>query len=536
MAIDDDLTQRSVSGRQRIVLAVIVAVGLGLRLGYLLHAVHSPGYVWEDPDKYMVQALKLARHGAGWRWSFDAVTYTINWQQHALPPGYSVFLSLFALFPGFPLSAQIAQVLLGILTIGLVFTLGRQLHSTRAGLIAAAGYALWVPSIFNVWSTSQETVYLPVLLFAFVVLGRAIDRDANALQFLVAGLAFGIAALTRSMPLFFIVPAGAVHVALASNRRRATLQATALAAGFFSIVVPYSAALSRHFGQLTVIDTHGSIHFESVPGSRAPTMIETAAGLWRAFAAHPLEYLDECVARARSLLHVNGGRVLQTYVVADTKLGAAVWKALVHGGADLLLVTAALLAGIGAALCKRPRIAAMFVLWTIVNMTIASLGGFGGARLRAPFEPVMIVLAAVIPAGGWRRPRLVSLAAGILVGILIAVAVLPQVPQSLRAWPDYGVAWPSIFSRQSGRFIGTAGLNVPAYNGIASVTAAVGGSGPVEVHVRAGAVPLQTVQIAAGQAQTIRILWPRRGLAFIELDAVNPDGTAAVVQLTVEQR
>ena len=88
---------------------------------------------------------------------------------------YSVFLSIFALFPGFPLTAQIAQVALSIASIVLVFALGRRLHSPASGLIAAAAYAVWVPNIFNVWSTSQETLYVPLILGAFLLLARALD-------------------------------------------------------------------------------------------------------------------------------------------------------------------------------------------------------------------------------------------------------------------------------------------------------------------------------------------------------------------------
>ena len=43
-------------------------------------------------------------------------------------------------------------------TIALLFFLGRQLHSERAGLIAAAIYAAWLPNIIAVWSTMQEAI------------------------------------------------------------------------------------------------------------------------------------------------------------------------------------------------------------------------------------------------------------------------------------------------------------------------------------------------------------------------------------------
>ena len=151
------------------VLAAILLLGCAIRMVALFNALHTPGYAWEDPDGYLSQALRLVGPN-GWSWTFEAVTYQIKGQQHALPPLYSVFLSLFVPWPRFPLTAQVAQVCLAVVGIALVFFLGRRLHSTRAGLIAAAGHAVWVPSIFGVWSTSQETLYIPIILAAFVLL------------------------------------------------------------------------------------------------------------------------------------------------------------------------------------------------------------------------------------------------------------------------------------------------------------------------------------------------------------------------------
>ena len=518
-----------------VTLLAILAFGFAVRLIALVNALHTPGYTWEDPDGYMAQALKLA--GAdGWAWTFDAVTYTINGQHHALPPMYSVFLSLFALWPGFPLSAQVAQVLLAVVSIALVFALGRRVHSTRTGLIAATVFAVWVPNIFGVWSTSQETLYLPLILTAFLLLARAIDRDDLAAGFALAGFAFGAAALTRSMPLFFALPAACAHVALARNRRRASAQGLAFLVGFMLLTVPYSAALSRHFGQLTIIDTHGSIHLDSASGARAPSLLETAAGLWRAIAARPAEYLNECIARARSLLHVNGGRILQIYVVAGSKASAVAWKTLVHLGSDGLLVFATVLAGLGAALCRQPRIAILFLLWTALNIGIASVGGFGGARLRAPFEPFLVILAAVVIAGAWRRPHPAALLAAAVAGLVAATAVLPQFPNSLRSWPDYGIVWPSIFNRPAGQFTGAAGLNVPAFDGLATLTTTSLGTSPAQFRVRIGGVHVRTMDVAPGETETIRTRWPARGLAFVELDQIDPSGTRTAIEVRVPGR
>jgi hypothetical protein len=526
--IDDPAPDARPTRTAWITLIVILAVGLLLRAGFLVYALQTPGYVWQDPDGYMTQALRLASRD-GWEWSFDAVTYSIRGQRHALPPGYSVFLSFFALFPGFPLSAQIAQVLLAVAVIWLVFALGRRMHSAGAGLVAAAGCALWVTNIFNVWSTSQETLYVPLILSAFLLAGRAIDRDASPPVFALVGLAFGVAALTRSMPLFFILPAAALHVLAAANRRRACLQAAALLAGFMVCVVPYTAALSRHFGQLTVIDTHGSIHVEAETGARAPGLLETAAALWAEVAADPGGYVADCLARARSLFHVNGGRILQIYIVAGSHGAALAWKALVHVGADGLLVVSALLAPLGAVLCRGWRLTAWCVLWAGVNIGIASLGGFGGARLRVPFEPMLFVLAGVVCAGSWRRSGWPARFCAMAAIAALTVAFVPQVPRSLQAWPDYGIAWPSVFARDIGRVRTSAGFNIPAPAASAVFSATLEGPAPRQLHVRARGVHVRTLQLTPGQPATVHVPWPGTGMAFLEVDlAGEPDGTVLI--------
>lgn len=530
----------AVTRPQLIWLTLILTVALALRLTYFAAAIHTPGYVWQDPDGYVEQALRLSQNGQHWQWTFKAVTYGIQGREHALPPGYSVFLSIFAMFPGFPRTAQVAQIVLAVGSVALVFLLGRLIHSTRAGLAAAAGYALWVPSVFSVWSTSQETFYLPVMLLGFFLLTRAIVRDAGPIAFGIAGLVFGVAALTRSMPLFFIGPAALVHIGLAPAKRRAAIQAAVFVLGVLLFVAPYSAALTKYFGRLTIIDTHGSIHFD-VSGPQGtdapPSLADTARALAQSVAARPWGYFLDCVERARTLFYLNGGRMLQIYVASSTRAGAAFWKLIVHLGADVPLLFAAILAPIGAVLCRERRVAAVFVLWALVNIGIAALGGFGGARLRQPFEPLMLVLAAVVLVGAWQRPSRTWLAVAGAGALVAAVVVVPQIPRSLAARADYGVAWPSVLDRPKGRMIGTAGFNVLATTGAATFDA-IGQDAPagIDLLVRANGRDVATTHLESGQRSPIHVPWPEVGMAFVDVSARrSDDGRPATLDIAVQR-
>lgn len=503
--------------RHYLSLAAILLIAAALRGGYLHYAMQSPDYTWGDPDGYIEQAHRLTE-GGRWHWTFDAVTYRINQRRHALPPGFSVFLSFFLLFPGFPLTAQIAFIALSLCSIALLFDLGRLVHSPRAGLIAAGAGALAVHNIIGVWSTSQEGLYLPLLLLAFDFLARAMIAGATTWRFALAGVTFGLATLVRSMPLFFAVPLAVVLILLAPNRRRGTQCAAALLAGFLLPTVPYSIALSRHFGAVTVIDTHGSIHQAVAPGASAPSITETATAIWRSVEAAPGTFVMQCLDRARSLLHINGGRILQIYVVADSYASAIAWKTAVHLGTDGLLLLAATLAPLGAALCHRPRVAVVWLLWAAVNLGIASVGGFSGARLRAPFEPFLIVLGAVTVSGGWRiAPRWI--AAALPLTAIAALAVVPQVPRSLAGWPDYGVEWPSIWIRNRGSLTERAGVNVPAFNALAEFAVTSASTTPVTVHIRGNGVTLDSHTFAPRETHQFRVWWPARALAFLRIES-----------------
>jgi hypothetical protein len=503
-------------------LSLIVMAGFAVRLAYLNHAVSTPGFAWDDPDGYMRQALRLANGGAGWRWTFEAVIYHYNYQDYVLPPLYTVFLSVFALFPNFPFSALVAQVVLNSLAILLVFELGRLIHSPAAGVVSAGAYAAWIPNIFSVWSTSQENLYIPLVLLAFVGLARAMLSRSPA-AFGIAGMLFGLAALTRSMPMFFLPPAAVLYAILADDRRRAAREAAILVAGVLVVTIPYSIALSQHFQQIIVIDSHGSVAL--IPGARAetPGIGETAGAIVREIVSQPLGYAAATLDRARSLLHVNGGRILQIYIVAASEWQASLWKVLVHAGTDGLLMFSTILAGVGAALSRRPQIAAQVLLWAVVNIAVASIGVFAGARLRAPFEPPLMVLGAVCVTGCWRRPRRAALLAGIGAGVLAAAAIVPQIPRSLRARADYGIVWPSIFSRGQGTFAGRAGFSaIAGADGVTFSLESQDRESGLRVQVRVEEVLARTIEIPPGEARTVQVSTGGPGLVFVELEPAEP--------------
>ena len=162
--------------------------------------------------------------------------------EYTLPPLYPVFLSLFALFSNCSFAALVGQSILSTLTIPLLYLLGHRLHGPWAGLVASGVYCLWLPNIIAVWVPMQESIYIPLTVLGFVFIARSLETSGRV-PMLFAGLAFGAAALTRSMPMYFLPAAAVVLLVSAGVRKRAASQVLFLLLGFCVLTIPYSIAL-----------------------------------------------------------------------------------------------------------------------------------------------------------------------------------------------------------------------------------------------------------------------------------------------------
>jgi 4-amino-4-deoxy-L-arabinose transferase-like glycosyltransferase len=498
----------------RLALAGILLLAFLLRIGHLWSVSRTPEFRWADPDHYLTGGKMLAEKGG---WSFRAVRYEYAGRYYHLPPLYPAFLSLFSVFPDMELAAQAAQAILSVLAAALLFAMGKRLHSEQAGLIAAAIYAMWLPNIITTWFY-QEMLYVPLIALAFVLLFRA----STPFSFALAGAAFGVAALTRSMPLYYVPLVAILHVA--AHRRRAHVRQAILAlTGFAAPVIPYSLALSLHLGEATIIENHAAIILLSRDLEAGPSagFTETAASVLRSLTSTGL--IADLYGSVRSILHLNGGRLLQIYVVARDRTRAVLWKLAVHLFSDLTFAASLLLAPFGLVLARRRDASAALSVWILLNLFATSLGGFAGPRLRAPIEPHLIVAASVVLAG-WDAPIgrawMIVAAAASLAG---AVILAPQVPRTLSAWPDYGVRWQHRPKGWRTSILGSAGFNALARQGnVAIQIRARRGAGiseltMVEVSLSGKKAPREV--LSEGETRRLLYPWPGESIAYVELEA-----------------
>jgi hypothetical protein len=437
------------SRRTLVAALLLVAAAFALRYAYLTlipsAANGSTGaMVFADPDRYMENGARLITPGRDFRWTFEAVYYPWGGRLYTLPPLYPFVLGLVAWFPGYPYTAAIGQIALSSVTVLLLVWLGARAHSPRAGLVAGGIHTIWGNSIIATGSFMQERLYVPLIVVAFLLLVRAFDGSRRPARFFAAGVLLGVAALCRSMPTYFVAGVALAHVALDRNRRLALREAIGLVAGFALLTVPYSVALSLHLGHPTFIEDHGGLvvaHRFGAPSNRPPGLVTIAATLIDEFVRNPPHFTTVMFDGARSMFHVNGGRFLEQGVNAPTESAALAWKYFAHLSIDLPYIVTLLLAAPGLVLLRNRPAAALCAGWIVLNVGLVAITGFGGARLRAPFEPHLIVCAAAVLAGGWRRPSRSEIVGAAAVTLIVAIAVLPQIPRSLRARGNYGVEW-----------------------------------------------------------------------------------------------
>jgi 4-amino-4-deoxy-L-arabinose transferase-like glycosyltransferase len=150
-------------------------------------------------------------------------------------------------------AARLAQVALSALCTWLVYRLGRELFDARAGLAAAAIFAFeptFVAYTQLLWSETLLAVPMAAALWCLV---HGVRRDRPGATAL-AGAAFGLAALTRSVVLTLLPLVALWILAVGVRPRRAALRhAAALALGAALVVAPWSARNTWVYGRFVAI-------------------------------------------------------------------------------------------------------------------------------------------------------------------------------------------------------------------------------------------------------------------------------------------
>jgi tetratricopeptide (TPR) repeat protein len=219
-----------VSGRAYFIFLVVLAAAL--RVAYVLTSRGSPFFDHLDLDTKFYDAWARQISGGDW----------IGHEVFFMGPLYPYFLALvYKAFGPSILAAKLVQSLVGSLTAGFTFLLGREVFGRRVGIIAGFLAAVYVPFIFTdslllypVLATLLNTVML-YLLYCGI-------RRSSSRVFLGSGVFAGFSAAGNASVLAF-APLAAGYIVLCRKwtRAAAVRKAAIFAAGIALVVLPILA-------------------------------------------------------------------------------------------------------------------------------------------------------------------------------------------------------------------------------------------------------------------------------------------------------
>lgn len=335
-----------------------------------------------------------------------------------LQPGYPLFLAgVYALFGHRLWAARGAQALVGAFTALLALLLGRRLFGERAGVLAAIGVAL-SPELVAASSLLLTEVWFAFLLGVAVWTFLVAEERGRPAAFLAAGLAAGLAALTRGTALV-LLPLMAGSILLRWPRPRAFLLAGLFVAASLLPLAPWIARNYIRFGAFIPVRTAGGhvawsgnyLPWDGEWRGHEPPLSDLVAGrteveadrilyreAWAMIAAEPGAHLLLWVRKIpRFWLGVPGSELLlagRPGVIAFLGGSWAVVLALGLGGA------------MGAA--RRDGRGVRLVLLALAGFTLLHLPLVAIPRFRVPLIPLVMPLAAaglLWAADGLRRRR-----------------------------------------------------------------------------------------------------------------------------------
>lgn len=396
------------SRRELMLVGGAMALGLLIRIAYVL--ITKDHTLAGDEIFYDEQA----RFAADGRWFWSTTPSGIPHESLWKPPGYSAWLgAAYWLLGSDPDRALFAQSFIGPVTIALTWLLGRRLFNPTVGVVAAAVVAVYPFAWqFDVRLYSESIATPLTLLFLLVILERVPTPRRAAL----AGVLIGAGLLIRPSTAMLVPTLLVAWWVTAGFRRSAVMTAVAVGAAIL-VVAPWTYrnyAVEGGFVPVSVQDAAGYGTFNDdaandpvwpygwrpLPSrdrdlpARARTMTDTEfrAELQRRMR----EYIKEHPESVPKAFFWNGLSRLwdirrPARVLDEARLdGRTPSVAAVGLGMYYLVLPLALLALWR--LRGRRALVAPLLAMAFASSVIYTLDS--GTRYRAPFEPVLVVLAA----------------------------------------------------------------------------------------------------------------------------------------------
>jgi 4-amino-4-deoxy-L-arabinose transferase-like glycosyltransferase len=396
-------------GQFRLWLAAITAVGAAWRLGYLFAAkLHHP-ILLNDSLYYSIQA---GRNSEG-DWFREALT-SLPGAEHG--PLTVLYLTPWSIGAGAnPPWQRFAITLVGIAVVFVIGLLGERLAGPRVGLVAA-GIAAVYP---NLWI--NDSLVMSESLAVLIVAGALIvaldfDRRPGVGRAVALGVLVGLGALTRTEIILFVFGFAALAWWRAADHPRRVLMPVLILAATVVTVAPWAIYNLARFEEPVLLTTNGE---RTLLGANCDSTYYHDLGAWdiRCLSAVPvpdgsdpsvgsgrrrhvaLDYASEHLGRVPIVVAARIGRVLDVYglktLVAldagEEKARWAVWAGIVTWW---VLAPLAVVGWVLTGQDQSRRRARWWLIVPLAAVLITTVLFYGAHRIRAPAEPVIVVLAA----------------------------------------------------------------------------------------------------------------------------------------------
>ncbi len=419
--------------RTRIFLAVLFVVALALRLGFCAQKTGLGTPLERDYREYIALGQRLLAYGTVV--SPLILTETDQTPSALLPPGYTALVAVTYAVLGIEsfsshLALHIVNALATSLCVLVVF---------RATRLMAGGWAPWIaaglvavnPTLLGFTHLIWETNLLALAVALTIWLGASLaTRRPSSVGWLGFGLWLGLLAmlnpaLTAAYPFLVLWPVVKQH----GWRPPAVARSVGLTVvGWAIAVAPWTVRNYVHFGELIYIrggfmeelwlgvcpeaDTNLGTAFTS----QFPLLNEDAQR--HVAAVGERAYIEECGRRATEAIAADPWRWCRLVMrrTADYWLGTLFSLASADGlpkNLQRLLLTMFMFGEvfvIVVSLAVRGPVRAemRWLLATVLSFSIVFCLTHVQVRFRAPIEPIMAVLVAVLASGayaGWREGR-----------------------------------------------------------------------------------------------------------------------------------
>jgi hypothetical protein len=414
---------RPMPRRFALYLAGLALLGLAVRLGYALATPVSHGAgddVWYhtvanglvDGRGFTDPFVSLGRHG-------ERVLGTAG---ERIPTAFHLplFPALLAVGSELGLDSyrahQVMGCLLGAGTVAVVGLIGRRLACERAGLLAAAAAALYLPLAINDAVLRSESLYGLLIATALLLVLRMRESPTQS-RAAALGAVLGLAALTRSEALLLalllaplvwgaggrrgrhlLVLAAAIAVVALPWCVRNTVvfhRPVGLTTGAGSIVAGANLDTTYHGRLLGAWDPQGLYR---TPAGRTVRRNEAVqSGRWRAEAEH---YVSDHLGRLPVVVAARVGRTWSIYPLAPAEKVrfASDYYSHLHTAEYFVLlayVAGLALAAIGAVALRRAGGPLWLLAAPAVLVTLISALGYGDTRFRQAADVAIAALAGL---------------------------------------------------------------------------------------------------------------------------------------------